>query len=279
MKKCKCCGTNNTNKADFCIECGCSFNNVEDTENKPIDKLQLIKVICIVVIIVSIISIFFSLGNMNKNTNYITKSYVKEEVKESAKNVSEKKQERTTKRIDESIERQIETEEQKKIGWIEEDNNWHYYNEQGKMVKNDFVDVEYYTDEKGNKEVIGIYYVDKKGNMVTNSILEFEGTKVKFDENGIGKRFEELELVGGIKNTSARYDGWLASYITGVVKNNTDKKYSYVQITFKLYDADGAKVGEALANTNNLEPGEKWKFNAMGMTDFETYKLDEITGW
>ena len=40
--------------------------------------------------------------------------------------------------------------------------------------------------------------------------------------------------------------------IEGTIKNNTDKQYSYVQVTFNLYDKDGAQIGSALANINNL---------------------------
>ena len=36
-----------------------------------------------------------------------------------------------------------------------------------------------------------------------------------------------------------------SSYVTGVLKNNTDKEKSYVQITIPAYDANGNKVGDA----------------------------------
>lgn len=99
------------------------------------------------------------------------------------------------------------------------------------------------------------------------------------DNNITTKTQEDLELVGGIKGTTVRYDGYFAHYISGIVKNNTTKKYSYVQITFNLYDKDGNKVGTALANENDLGAGETWKFEAIGFDDFATYKLNEIIGW
>lgn len=52
-------------------------------------------------------------------------------------------------------------------------------------------------------------------------------------------------------------------YITGTVKNNTNKTYSYAQVTFNLYDDSGAQVGSTMANTNNLEAGGIWKFKAV----------------
>ena len=54
-----------------------------------------------------------------------------------------------------------------------------------------------------------------------------------------------------------------SSYVTGVLKNNTDKEKSYVQITIPAYDANGNKVGDALANVNDLKPNSTWKFKAM----------------
>lgn len=74
-----------------------------------------------------------------------------------------------------------------------------------------------------------------------------------------------------------------AMYIGGTIKNNTDKEYSYVQVTFNVYDADGAQLGTAIDNINNLEANGVWKYNAMFMgSDVEnavSYKLVEITGW
>ena len=101
----------------------------------------------------------------------------------------------------------------------------------------------------------------------------------KMIDNAIFK-VDDLELVGGIYGTTKKSDGYgFSTYISGVVKNNTSKKYSYVQITFALFDKDGNKVGTALANVNSLDAGETWKFEAIALKDFSTYKLDEITGW
>ena len=68
--------------------------------------------------------------------------------------------------------------------------------------------------------------------------------------------------------------------IVGVVKNNTDKDYDYLQISFTLYDADGNVVDTAFANVNNIKPGGTWKFEAMFFEDnIASWELDEITGW
>lgn len=66
--------------------------------------------------------------------------------------------------------------------------------------------------------------------------------------------------------------------ITGKLTNNTDKTYSYVQLTFSLYDSEDALLGTALANVNNLEGGGVWKFEAIGIeSNVASYKLTDIT--
>ncbi len=71
--------------------------------------------------------------------------------------------------------------------------------------------------------------------------------------------------------------------IEGSVKNNKDKDYSYVQIEFVCYDADGNNLGTAIDNTNNLLGNQTWKFKAMAMfSDAENVDhcdYHEITSW
>jgi len=70
-------------------------------------------------------------------------------------------------------------------------------------------------------------------------------------------------------------------YIIGTIKNNTSKKYNYVQVTFILTDDDMNQVGTAMDNINDLEPGATWKFKALIFDDSDVkhYKLGEITGF
>lgn len=60
----------------------------------------------------------------------------------------------------------------------------------------------------------------------------------------------------------SRSDGF-ATYITGTLV--ADRDYTYVQILIPCYDADGNKLGDAIANINNLNKGESWKFEAMSI--------------
>lgn len=73
-----------------------------------------------------------------------------------------------------------------------------------------------------------------------------------------------------------------AVYIDGTLTNNTDGEVSYIQVEYNLYDSDGAQVGTALANTNNLQPGGTWKFEALGTAapdEVASFELIDVTGF
>ena len=71
----------------------------------------------------------------------------------------------------------------------------------------------------------------------------------------------------------SRSDGF-ATYITGTLV--ADRDYSYVQILIPCYDADGNKLGDAVANVNNLNKGESWKFEAMSIdTDVASFDINK----
>ena len=56
----------------------------------------------------------------------------------------------------------------------------------------------------------------------------------------------------------------------------------YIQVEYNLYDADGAQVGTALANTNNLKAGGSWKFEAIGTAspdEVASYELVDVTSF
>lgn len=73
-----------------------------------------------------------------------------------------------------------------------------------------------------------------------------------------------------------------AYYIEGYVKNNSDKDYSYVQVEFTTYDAEGNTLGSCLDNNSGLEANGRWKFKAICSGEAEkiaSYKFKEITKW
>lgn len=76
---------------------------------------------------------------------------------------------------------------------------------------------------------------------------------------------------------------FMAPSVTGVAKNATDSELSYVAVSFSVLNADHIKIGQAMANTNNLAPGMKWRFSAFSLGDWmlsmaETVACD-ITAW
>ena len=97
-------------------------------------------------------------------------------------------------------------------------------------------------------------------------------------QNEVATKKEKFEIVGDITNESDMF----AVYLSGVIKNNSGKDCTYVQVTFNLYDKDGNQIGTALDNINNLEKDGTWKFKAMGMGEsgeVDSYKLAEIVGY
>lgn len=79
-----------------------------------------------------------------------------------------------------------------------------------------------------------------------------------------------------IRNHTDEYSG---KNILGTVVNNRATTQKYVQVSFSLYDASGAKVGEALANVNNLKAGERWNFSASTFgKKFSSYSVGKVEG-
>ena len=67
--------------------------------------------------------------------------------------------------------------------------------------------------------------------------------------------------------------------ITGTLRNNCGKDFSYIEVTFKLFDRAGNVVGTALANQTNLKAGETWRFKAFGTPAARHDRLDEISAY
>ena len=83
-------------------------------------------------------------------------------------------------------------------------------------------------------------------------------------------------------------DGWSVdtsnpymTQVVGTVSNNSDKNIEgYIQITFSALDADGANVGDCLANANTVDANGKWKFEAHCTGDnIETVRFKELSGF
>ncbi|MFN9411857.1 MAG: FxLYD domain-containing protein [Pirellula sp.] len=104
----------------------------------------------------------------------------------------------------------------------------------------------------------------------------------KAAEEAAEKAELELDFNGLVlmRKTVSGSQGPLGGTITGIVENRRRRKLTYAQITFNLYDDSGAQVGTAIANINGLEPGGKWKFEAVSFgQEFTKYKISELTGF
>ncbi len=68
--------------------------------------------------------------------------------------------------------------------------------------------------------------------------------------------------------------------ICGTLQNNSNKAYSYVQISANFYDKSGTQVGDSMTNATNLEPNGKLKFEIVSDgNNVSSYKITEVTGW
>lgn len=107
----------------------------------------------------------------------------------------------------------------------------------------------------------------------------FEIVKISYDGNFAGRLSTDPERPDlEVLNHESTNDGYVG-YITGRVKNNTDKTYSYAQVSINLYSGD-TQLGSTLANVNNLEPGGIWEFKAPVLyNNCDKYKIVEVIGY
>jgi uncharacterized protein YaaR (DUF327 family) len=95
------------------------------------------------------------------------------------------------------------------------------------------------------------------------------------------KQEEDEQNVSGlvlIKSSLQGVSNEFSGEITGTIINRRKEKVAYTQITFNVYDQSGARVGTALANITDLEPGGRWNFKAVTFSRFKTYKFAELVG-
>jgi hypothetical protein len=81
-------------------------------------------------------------------------------------------------------------------------------------------------------------------------------------------RYPDLDLRESLMKTDTSGNKW----IEGVVKNNGNVSYQSVQITFRLLDAKGKQLGDAIAISDRVAPGDTWDFQAV-VLDNETVSI------
>lgn len=70
-------------------------------------------------------------------------------------------------------------------------------------------------------------------------------------------------------------------YIRGTAINKSDQDYSYVQLSWGIYDSSGAKVGDGLANISGLKSEQSWRFKAIaaGVENPDSYDISNIAAY
>ena len=112
------------------------------------------------------------------------------------------------------------------------------------------------------------------GTVSTEDVLAGDSSDASASDHGASQQY-------AIADVSMTGDDYSVT-ISGTFTNNSDSEVSYVQLSYRLLDADGAQIGTAYANTNNLPAGGAWKFEATGfepLADVASYELADVTGF
>jgi hypothetical protein len=83
-----------------------------------------------------------------------------------------------------------------------------------------------------------------------------------------------LVVTNGV-TTRDRFD---TQWLTGMVVNNTQKAYRYVEISYNLYDSSGGQIGTAAIHTSGLEPHGRWMFKTIIDDKCADFKLAKLEG-
>ena len=99
------------------------------------------------------------------------------------------------------------------------------------------------------------------------------GSAVREDEEDSSNDRESDEKIK-ILNHELTYGEYGTLSVTGTAENVVDRQLSYVEIRVKFYDEDGALIETFFDNINDLDAGEKWKFDVM-YPGMDTYEVDD----
>ncbi len=133
--------------------------------------------------------------------------------------------------------------------------------------------------EKDASQVDLVEYSEQKIADCWTAYNEQAAAAPETDNSAMSDRVE-TQLVPDLEilDYDSTNDGYFA-YVTGHIRNNTDRTYSYVQVSINLYNGDSL-VGSTLDNVNNLGPGETWEFSALVAEDNVTsYRIVDVSGF
>jgi len=78
-----------------------------------------------------------------------------------------------------------------------------------------------------------------------------------------------------LQETRVETDSSGRLYLTGRIKNDGQARIEYVQVTFNIYNANGALIGNAIANAYFLPAGKTWVYTTNSF-DASTYQFNEL---
>ncbi len=78
-----------------------------------------------------------------------------------------------------------------------------------------------------------------------------------------------------LQETTVKTDSLGNLYLTGRIKNDGQATIEYVQVTFNIYNANGALIGNAIANAYFLPAGKTWVYTTNSF-DATTYQFNEL---
>lgn len=118
-------------------------------------------------------------------------------------------------------------------------------------------------------------FSDADGKAKTSNAVNGQNAVQAINNSNAAKRLEE------IAKPEIAFDEFGLSSIKGSYKNISGKTLSYAQVTFALYDDEGAQIGTAVANINNLTADSVWKYSAVALTteEWTSFELTEVDAW
>jgi hypothetical protein len=98
--------------------------------------------------------------------------------------------------------------------------------------------------------------------MYSDAVEDVDGGKTIYVKRPYGylQSTKESSANLSIVKTSIQHYSESRSTIKGEIKNLDDKVIDIIVLTFNLYNADGAQIGNAYATVDYLSPKATWKF-------------------
>lgn len=76
---------------------------------------------------------------------------------------------------------------------------------------------------------------------------------------------EKFEFVGKPTMNATEIAGYYSVEVSGQVKNVSGKDFDYAQITFSVYDKNGALLGTAIDNISYWSADDLWSYCTVGI--------------